>query len=320
MTEEGAPSVSVVIAAYNAADFIGETLESVLAQTYPDYEIIVVDDGSMDRTADVLEQFGEAVQYIHQENRGQPAARNVGIRAARGRYIAFVDADDLWMPEKLERQMGLVEKENPAWVYADMIAFESKTGRTAFRAGEGNTLHEGNIFRPLLLGNFIASQPLVRRDVFDDVGYFNEDPATHNGEDWEMWLRIAAEYPVACVHEPLACYRLHPASMTGSMDLEEALRSRLTIVERAADRHSDKSAGLKSIARARLYTNIGRKALDREERPAARRWLVQAIRNEPANRLAWILFLAAFVPRPILRVLGRLRARFPLLRKWMQGG
>ncbi len=273
MTAEATgPAVSVVIGAYNAERWIAETIASVLGQTWRDFELIVVDDGSTDATAEIVKHCGAPVRYLHQENKGQPAARNTGIRAAQGRYVAFVDADDLWHPEKLARQMRLFE-EDPllAWCYTDAFLFASETGAIRGRAGQENALHEGDVLRPLLLGNFILSPtPVVRREVFDAVGSFNEDPVVRNGEDWEMWLRIAERYPVRVLRRPLAKVRLHDQRMSASVDLEYALSSRLRIVRAALRRHPAAARSVGCRAVANVHAALGRWAL------GAGRWALGA--------------------------------------------
>ncbi len=310
---ENEPTVSVVIAAYNAAETLGETLASVLGQTWRDYEVIVVDDGSTDATAAVVERLaqsaGPPIRYLHQENKGQPAARNAGIRAARGRYVAFLDADDLWLPEKLARQMRLhAKRPDLAWSYTDAFLFASETGRTLFRASQENELPEGDVLRALLLGNFILSPtPIVQRSVFEEVGFFNEDPGVRNGEDWEMWLRIGERAPLGLVRAPLARVRLHARRMSQTVDLRYALRSRLRILAPALRRNPDAAHEVRRQAVGNVYAAIGRWALEREERPEARRLFAKALRCAPASRYIWAFWLATWLPRPALRVLGALR-------------
>ncbi len=318
------PAVSVVVTAYNAERWIEETIRSVLAQTWRDLELVVVDDGSTDATAQIVKRYGAPVRYLHQENQGQPAARNAGIRAARGRYVAFLDADDLWLPTKLERQMSLFEDDpDLAWCYTDAFLFDSKTGRTMQTASQANSLHEGDILRPLLLANFIASPtPVVRRDVFEEVGYFDQAPAVRGGggEDWDMWLRIAARHPIGLVRAPLAKYRLHHTSMTQAMDLDHALRGRLGAVERAARRSPERVAGVKRRAMANVHATVGRWALNREERSKARGFFFKALRHAPTSLYAWTYALASLLPRPVLRLLGRLRQAVRLAPSDRRGG
>lgn len=317
------PAVSVVIAAYNEEQYIAEAVESVLAQTFRDFEVIVVDDGSTDRTPEIVRAYAQEqhaqeqhvrVRYLHQPNSGQPAARNRGIRAARGRYVAFLDADDLWLPAKLERQMQLLRSSpERAWVYCDAYRFESATGHIRRVASQGSGLCEGDVLRPLLLGNFIVSlTPVVRRGVFEDVGYFEEAPFVRGGggEDWDMWLRIAGRYPVGVVRAPLGKSRLAPQSMTGTMDLDHALRGRLKVVRRALRAHPQQAGGVSARALSNVYARFGRRALSREERAQARRLFGRALQHDPTNLLAWRYGLAALLPRPLLRLLGRVRRRY----------
>ncbi len=312
MPDAEALSVSVVIGVYNAERWIAETIASVLGQTWRDFELVVVDDGSTDATAQIVRGFGEAVRLIQKENGGSASARNAGIRASRGRYVAFLDADDLWEPKKLEVQMQLQQNNPaPAWSYTDALFFEAATGRLLYRADQLTTAHEGDVLRPLLLGNFITfSTVVVRRDVFDEVGHFNEDPLHRISEDWDLWLRIAAWHPVGYLARPLTRMRQHAQRKTDEMDLEHALKSRMALVERAVIENPDRLAGLHDRARANLYVNIGRKRLEREERAEARRLFRQALRHTPSNAQAWIYGLATLLPRPVLRLIGSWRQHY----------
>src|SRR5256885_14948309 len=150
------PAVSVVIPAHNAAPWLGDTVRSVLAQTYRDFEVIVVNDGSTDSTGTVTASFGQRIRCVEQPNQGLPAARNTGIRHARGDWIAFLDADDLWLKDKLERQMSvLTEAQNLTWVYCDAYMFDDATGATTSTLNAGRRLPEGQVLKQLFLSNFI---------------------------------------------------------------------------------------------------------------------------------------------------------------------
>ena len=212
-----APSVSVVIPCFNYGRFLPEVVASIRNQTYGDHEIIVVDDGSQDDTEAVARALG--VRYLRQPNQGPSAARNTGIAAARGRYIGFLDADDAWHPEKLARQVPILE-ERPevVFVYTDTTYFDGATGRDVGRHGERFAHHHGRILGPLIeAGNFISSAtPLVRRTVLEAVGGF--DPVMRFAEDWDLWVRLAAHGEVAYVDEPLARYRVHGAQASRNVD------------------------------------------------------------------------------------------------------
>jgi len=205
------PKVSVITPAYNAQSTIGETIESVLSQTFTDFEMIIIDDGSTDDTANVVHRFKDnRIIYLYQTNKEKSEARNNGIKNAKGKYIAFLDADDTWFPEKLEKQVRLMQN-NPeiGLVYSDLYYFDDETGEDLILYSRIASLHRGKIPIELLLeNNFIKSNtPLIRRKIFCQVGLF--DTNLDLCEDWEMWLRIIVKYPIDYIDEPLARYRIH---------------------------------------------------------------------------------------------------------------
>ena len=207
--------VSAVIPTYNAAPYIAQSVDSVLAQTFAPCEIIVVDDGSTDDTARVLAPYGEKIKYIYQKNQGEPAARNTGIRAATGDYIAFLDADDLWVPEKLELQMQYVAAHPEcAMVYTDMMTFDQHgIVDPSVKVRFNITFPSGNIFRALFYETLFGSGSVVfRKSCVDTIGYFDESFLI--GSDYEMWLRMARHFQIGFVDKPLLMYRQHPAMST----------------------------------------------------------------------------------------------------------
>ena len=202
------PKVSVVIPTYNSARFIVETLESVFAQTYRDYEVIVVDDGSTDNTKEVLKPYMSRIRYIYKENGGPASARNVGIKNARGEYIAFLDSDDLWLPEKLEKQIRYFE-EHPeiGMVFADCIRFGEEVSNTS--RNDTKQLISNDMFVNIWWYNIVpTSTVMVKRVCFDKVGLFNESREIEGTEDKEMWLRIARECEVEYLREVVTKYRV----------------------------------------------------------------------------------------------------------------
>lgn len=312
MTDRETPTVSVVIPAYNAAPLLPDTIDSVLDQTYAHVEVIVVDDGSADETPEILADYGDAIRAIRQENAGSASARNRGIEAAEGEYIALLDADDRWLPRKLERQMQqLTTHPDLLWNYTDWLHVDGTTGETIYRASQVVDHPSGDVLRPLIGRLFIPpSTEVIRRDVFEEVGLYDESRLHRISEDWEFTLRVAERYPVGYVNEPLVKRPRHPGKKTSTMDLEHALQSRRAIIEKAIQRNPDRLADLRDPALANLYTKIGRKWLDREERATARSMFGQALRHVPTYWRAWIYAVATFLPRPLLRVLGRLRTTY----------
>ncbi|MEH2437455.1 MAG: glycosyltransferase [Nostoc sp.] len=228
------PIVSVIIPTYRRANLVGQTIESVLAQTYTDYEVIVVNDGSTDKTVEVLYQFGDKITVIQQKNKGVSAARNAGIRVAQGRYIAFVDDDDLWLPNKLEKQIACLESHlNIGLVYSDMFCF-NENGVLPNTWAKANPTPSVQRLWTLFGRNFIpTSTVVVHRECLDAVGLFDE--TLTSCEDYDMWLRIIAKWQVHLLSEPLVHYRLSPNSMQNNE--EQMLVNWLRVKEKAFGRH-----------------------------------------------------------------------------------
>lgn len=209
------PKVSVIIPAYNAMSYLPETLESVFGQTFTDLEILIVNDGSLDDIVEWASQIGDSrVKFISQANQGVSAARNTGIIKAQGEYIAFLDADDLWEPTKLEKQVHCLEA-NPtvglAYTWTNFIdEFGQSTGVSIFSHAEGN------VWQEIVVRDMVStgSSTMIRAECFDKVGLFDSDLCV--GEDRDMWTRIAACYPFAVIKEPLTLYRRHPQNTTKS--------------------------------------------------------------------------------------------------------
>jgi glycosyltransferase involved in cell wall biosynthesis len=211
------PVVSVVIPAYNAAWCVAEAIDSVLAQDYQDFEVIVVDDGSTDDTANVLASYGDSIRVVHQANGGLSNARNAGIREARGEFVAFLDADDWWLPGKLNRQVKLMQAE-PA------LGFCSTAARVEDPQGQLVNFWEcprvqGSLLVHLFNENAAVagsgSGVLVKRDLLLQVGDFDE--SLKSLEDIDMWMRLAAVAGYACIPEPLTVLLKHPSSMSRNL-------------------------------------------------------------------------------------------------------
>ena len=206
------PAVSVIIPAYNQALYLDEALRSVLAQTCPDFEVIVVDDGSTDDTPGVTKQHTDPrVHYVYQENQGLSAARNTGIRHAQGRYLTYLDSDDLFLPHKLAVLIAEIERPPAAGLVA---------GHAIPIDAMGNPI--GHIFdqplplepERLLLGNPLhVGSILIRREWQERAGFFDETLRSY--EDWDMWLRLArVGCPMRSIAQPVSFYRFHGAQMS----------------------------------------------------------------------------------------------------------
>lgn len=203
-------SVSVVIPTYNRAADLSRALESVVSQTFPVTEIIVVDDGSTDNTREVVAQFGSRVIYIHQKNAGAAAARNRAIGVATGEWLAFLDSDDWWMPDKIQLQLDALARSPRAVLSYTSAWIVSQGGaREMFRAVEPAKLR-----RALRHSNLITScsSVMVRREAVIAEGCFDESLSL--SDDWDMWVRLAQKHPFAVVSEPVIAYAITPNSLS----------------------------------------------------------------------------------------------------------
>ena len=207
-----APLVSVIIPTYNGACFLAQTIESVLAQTYPSLEVLVVDDGSTDATWAVTAGYGSRVRYVRQANAGTAAARNRGVVEARGEYVALLDHDDLWLPHKLERQLPFFAGD-PAIgvVFAGIEFFRTRTGEVTAQYFPGPELGPHD----LLAHRVLPIQTVVfRRSALDAVGPFDE--GLRGTDDWDLGIRLSMRFRMVGVPETLARVRLHPGQQGGN--------------------------------------------------------------------------------------------------------
>lgn len=224
-------SVSVIIPTYNYGRFIKAAIDSALGQTHAPLEVIVVDDGSTDDTAEVVAAFGERVNYIKQENAGVCAARNRGVAESRGELIAFLDADDIWEPTKIAKQVVKFDDPEVGLVHCGMRVFDSDSGETIefhLEGSEADTVENLLLWKqPLIVGP--GGTVMVTRRAFDDAGDF--DTRAKVGEDWDFCYRVARKYKVGFVAEPLVNYRSHGAS--AHLNVDEMERGMTLFYEKA---------------------------------------------------------------------------------------
>src|SRR5215475_137487 len=234
-------SISVVIPAYNAAQFLPATLESVLGQTLKPSEVLVIDDGSTDDTAALAEAFGPPVRVIRRSNGGQALARNLGVAEAAGDWIAFIDADDLWNKYKLEKQMRVLAANPEASLcYSARVHFEQD--EEELRPVLHIPVPPAEGIRQALYRNttFLPSSVVIRRSTFLESGGF--DPQYAVVEDWDLWLRLLHSGVIfAGVQEELMLYRMHPGSISRRADL--ALRDALAIYRKQVLPHLPRVSG-----------------------------------------------------------------------------
>ena len=230
------PKISVILTTYNGSSrgYLSNAIESVLTQSYQNFELLIIDDGSTDNTKKTCSSYLESdrVRYIYQENSGLSAARNTGIRASSGEFLCFLDDDDVWKPEKLQKQLEFIqnrlsEVNNWGLIFTWLELIDEQGEVISYRGHH----QEGRLYRSLLFGNTVdaPSSVLVRREVFDNVGLFDE--FFENCQDWDMWLRISKEYMIFPVKEYLVQHREHRNRI--SFDNEKIFLYENAVIEKA---------------------------------------------------------------------------------------
>ena len=268
--------ISVIIPTYNREKYLSEAIDSVLSQTYQDFEIIIVDDGSTDNTREIVSEYinrfslqpkadppqaEPAIHYFYQDNKGPAAARNLGIKQSKGGYIAFLDSDDVWLPEKLEVQVERLDKcINVSLVYSDMGEINSdgkiiEANTYLFRASKRPS---GYIFHDLLIGTLISTiTVMVRKSTLQEVGSFSEDLLV--GEDYEMWLRISKFHRIEFVDKVVALRRSHALSTSKINDILVSEPWEAKVIKRILDKYPGEQ---KKIGYAELKLRLSKPYFD----------------------------------------------------------
>lgn len=314
------PKISVIIPVYNAMTYLPETLESVFKQTFSDFEILIINDGSSDNVVEWVSQITDSrVKLISQANQGVSAARNTGINNSQGEYIAFLDADDLWKPTKLEKQVNRLEANPTVGLAYTWTAFIDQFSQPV---GVSLISHiEGNVWEKIVVRDMIStgSSTMIRAECFDKVGLFDSDLSI--GEDRDMWTRIASCYPFAVIKEPLTLYRRHPQNTTKNNKKIVPELSR--VIEKTFQNTPEKLLYLKS--RSYGWMNILAAWLANDEDKDYKQAIYyrqQAVQHYPQMRFTSIyirlsiaiIILAIFGPqtygkvRGLKKTLGKLKA------------
>lgn len=272
------PLVSVIIPVYNGEKTIRETLESVLNQTFQDFEVIIINDGSQDTTLEVINSIQDLrLNVFSYPNGGQGASRNRGLSHASGQYIAFLDADDLWTHDKLEKQLQALEENPEAALAYSWTHYIDESSKFLYRGS--SIIVNGDAYPQLLLTDFLenGSNPLIRRETLLEIGNFDESlpPA----EDWDLWLRIASRYHFVTVAKPQILYRISPTSSSSNVVKMES--SCLKVIDQAFEEAPESLQYLKRDSLANIYKYLTYKSLfgipDRSKCFSATRFILCAI-------------------------------------------
>ena len=299
--------VSVIIPTYNRARFLGGAVKSVLAQSFKDLEILVVDDCGSDDAAAVVKSFGRAeVRYLrHDRRRGGGAARNTGILASSSEYIAFLDDDDEWYPEKLARQMStmLASPAEVGGIYTGYFIVDRGDGQIC---GQIVPTERGDIYAALLAGNCIGgtSCMLLRRSCFDNIGLFDE--LLPSFQDYDLWLRLAQKYHFDCIREPLLRYFVHGDRIWTNA---EALSQGLDLMLR---KYGDAAAFRKKCGT--YYLALGVQHCEANRFEAGRKALLRAARLNPLGMESYAYLALATLGGGNFRRARQAQARLRLAR------
>ncbi|AFY54117.1 putative glycosyltransferase [Rivularia sp. PCC 7116] len=222
--------ISVIIPVFNGEKTIKETIYSILNQTFQDIEVIISDDGSTDSTLEVVRNISDSrIKILSYPNAGVSASRNRGIYEAKGEYISFIDADDLWTPDKLELQWQALENNSQAAVAYSWTDYISESGQ--FIKSGRRIKANGDVFSKLLVINFLenGSNPLIRKEALEKVGSFDE--SLSSSEDIDLWLKLSIDYEFVCIEKPQIFYRTSMNSLSSNLKNMEA--TSLKVIKRA---------------------------------------------------------------------------------------
>jgi glycosyltransferase involved in cell wall biosynthesis len=311
-------TVSVIIPTYNSAAFVSEALDSILSQTCPVTEIIVVDDGSTDSTREIVSGYHE-VQCIEKNHEGPSAARNAGIRQAKSKYVAFLDSDDLWLPDKIEKQMmAFAAYPDAGWSFSTLWFFgaggNAEVPSDPFRPKalrawlDTRRIREGvafgRVYRLLLRANCVnTSSVVVCRDALIDAGLF--DPAMTHGEDHDLWLRLARRWPAAFIVDPNSRVRIHSSELSGAWNSRQDLFYRSSIEILTKHRRAFPSvAAAKALATA--YNGYALLRLKEQQWGEAKRLAAMGLITMPTPTGLRLWIEAAF-PKTYSHAVGLLR-------------
>lgn len=293
--------VSVVIPAYNAGNFIRQTVTSALQQTFSSLEILVIDDGSAEPVDWIVELDPARVRYHFKPNGGPSSARNLGARMARGRLLAFLDADDLWMPDKLRSQVAALEaRPRAAFAYGAFNSIDEQ-GNPVPRPARVRP--SGDISAALFMYNFVTtSSVLVRRDVFLEMGGFDESLVW--SEDYDLWIRLAERHEAVCVEGIVGSYRINTHGL--SRNFARLHETERTVVDRAVARAARPEYKQRRRRRlAQLYFEFGHDCWRAGQAQEARRRFQDSLLHWPLALRPWIYWLRAAAAGSLLQRLSK---------------
>ena len=310
------PQVTVIIPTFNGRRYIGKTIESILHQTFQDYEIIVVDDGSDEDLGHVLRPYSKSIKYVYTRNRGPAAARNLGIRLSRGKYIALMDHDDIWGIYNLNNKVGILERNTDCamvYSYPEEIDAEGKVIEHEYPS----SIPSGWVFTQFLVNNRITtfSATLIRKDIFLTVGLLDEQQIVTTCDDYDMWLKISDVSRVLFSPEKDVFYRIHDRNLLKNHNVN--LNAHLHIYMRAL--RESKTAQiipkneLTDIVKIHLYRIYNRFAFKyyygKKDYTKARTLLWKCVRMQPSVVKNWVYLCICLLPPMFIDILRNMKSQ-----------
>ena len=298
--------VAVVIPCYNVEQYLPRALNSVLAQTFRDFWIYAVNDGSADQTLQILDEYSHCCVPISQAHSGTAAARNRGIRASTSPFIAFIDADDEWLSDKLDGQIALLKKNPALGMVCSFCSINESGSKGSAQVSPNGMPHSGRLFAHLARNCFVFTPTVVvRRQCLEDVGLFNESLTV--SEDFNLWLRIAARWEIAVVPEVLAIAHKRPGSLSVGISPELRLRSGVASLQHVTATCPDLSSVERHALRLALAERIyfyGSYLLSVGATGASRENLASVLKLQPTHCRALAKLALSFIPGAATDVLA----------------
>jgi len=305
------PTVSVIIPTFNRSQYITEALDSVLDQTFTDYEILVIDDGSIDNTKEVLTHYMNKITYIYQENQGVSAARNTGIQHAHGKYIAFLDSDDMWLPIKLEKQVAILDEHSDIALVYTNVGYCDSNGEILKFSNKSKLFQSGYIPEKVLLWKVNCGYLqtwLIRKSCFDEVGLL--DTSFKMSEDREISVRIALKYKICGLKEPLTIQRQHsPSQRLGRSPAEEREHYYFKFLDLLFSKYHDSEFIIKNKKKliGGYYAYAGRAYLRDMNIPLARKRFWSSISSNPYQVNVYFFLFSTLFGTNSFRVAVKIR-------------
>lgn len=295
----GTPKVSILVRTYNRERFIGETIESILGQSYQNFEILVVDDGSTDGTEALIKLVhDERIRYHYQPNQGQTSAMNTGVRMAIGEYLAILDSDDLWLPEILRTALEHLESDPSAGMFYGRASSIDEFGNPLAPILGCPLKYRDEPMKSLLYGDCVSPATIViRRSCFDRIGLFDEE--LNGSEDWEMWIRIARYYKLIFYPQEVAKYRFHKANYTGTpANFRGIISARVRVLDKVFSDPTlpEEALSIRTLAYRNVYVDVGLRAFTVRDWDDALHYFSRAVRisSDPAFTVMRIVYLFMF--------------------------